>query len=220
MAGPGKGAAAPTGDYTPPARSWARRLAIRVLRAGVAPYRWLNMWGNRTLDFEVGAYTYGAPRVVYPQAKLKIGKYCSISWNVTVYLGGNHRVDRIALYPFNASDSRWPEAEGLDHPLTTSGDVVIGNDVWIGSDVHIMSGVTIGDGAVVGAGSVVTGDVPPYAIFGGNPAKLIKMRFNEAQVETLLRVAWWDWPEEKVRKNIAVLCSGDVEELRRAAESD
>lgn len=190
-----------------------RKVALAILRLGVAPYKALNAWGNRTLGFEIGKYSYGVPRVVFPDGKLKIGKFCSIAWNVTIYLGGNHRLDRIALYPFSPLDGRWPEAAGLEKPLTTKGDVTIGNDVWIGSDVIILSGVTIGDGAIIGAGSVVTGDVEPFTVVAGNPAKFITKRFSDEVIEKLLEVRWWDWPEEKIRRNTHVLCSGDIEKL-------
>ncbi|MBU1670595.1 MAG: CatB-related O-acetyltransferase [Actinobacteria bacterium] len=203
-------------ETRPVGKTLRTRLACSVLRAGAAPYRWLSRWGNRALGYEVGEYTYGAPRVVFPQAKLRIGRYCSIGWNVTIFLGGNHRLDRIALYPFSSGDRRWPEAEGLGYPLTTNGDVTIGSDVWIGSDVIIMSGVTIGDGSVIGAGSVVTSDVEPYAIVAGNPARTIRKRFDERQIARLLEIRWWDWPEEKVRRNVRLLCSGDVDALERA----
>jgi len=197
---------------------WKKLVALWVLRAGIKPYKALNAWGNRTLGYEVGEYTYGVPRVVFPQGKLKIGKFCSISWNVTVYLGGNHRVDWIALYPFAGREhDRWPEVEGVEKYLTTRGDVTIGNDVWIGSDVIITSGVTVGDGAVIGTGSVITADVEPYSIVGGNPARLIRKRFSDEDIARLLDVRWWDWPEEKIRRNVNVLCSGGVDGLVRVA---
>jgi acetyltransferase-like isoleucine patch superfamily enzyme len=177
-------------------------------------YLWLNKFGNTTLGFEIGEYTYGHPTVLYPNGKLKIGKFCSIAWNVTIFLGGNHRIDWIATYPFPTPDGRWPKVQEREHEyLATKGDVTIGNDVWIGSDVTIMSGLTIGDGAVIGTGSVVTRDVEPYAIVAGNPAKLLRKRFTEDQIATLLEVKWWDWPIEKIRENVDVLCSGDIERL-------
>lgn len=190
-----------------------RALAITVLRAGVKPYKWLDAWGNRTLDFEVGEYTYGRPNVVFPDGKLVIGKFCSFAWNVTIFLGGNHRTDWISMYPFPTPDGRWPGAEHIKHYLTTDGDVNIGNDVWIGSDVTILSGVTIGDGAVVATRSVVTGDVAPYTIVAGNPARKVAQRFDDAVIEKLLRIRWWDWPRDKIHDNVEILCSGDVDRL-------
>lgn len=189
------------------------RVAIAVLQLGAVPYRWLNKWGNRTLGYEVGKYSYGVPRVVFPDGKLKIGKYCSISWDVTVFLGGNHRVDWFALYPFSPHDRRWPEAEGIAEVFSTKGDVTIGNDVWIGSNVIIMSGLTIGDGAVIGTGSVVTKDVEPFTIVAGNPSRVVRKRFSDEVIAKLLEIGWWDWPEEKVRQNLRVLCSNDLEKL-------
>lgn len=199
----------------PEKESWfarlKKRIALAVLRAGAEPYKWLNAWGNQTLGYEVGRYTYGSPRVVFPDGKLKIGSFCSIAWDVTIYLGGNHRVDWFALYPFGGP--RWPEAEGLQDVLGGKGDVTIGNDVWIGSNVIIMSGVTVGDGAVIGAGSVVASDVEPFTIVAGNPARVVKKRFSDAVINKLLELKWWDWPDEKIRANVDVLCSSDEERL-------
>lgn len=188
-----------------------KRIALMVLRAGAEPYKWLNAWGNQTLGYEIGEYTYGVPRVVFPNGKLRIGKFCSIAWDVTIYLGGNHRIDWFALYPFGGP--RWPEAESLQDVIASKGDVEIGNDVWIGSNVIIMSGVTIGDGAVIGAGSVVSSDVEPYTIVAGNPARPVKKRFSDEVIEKLLELKWWDWPLEKIRKNVLVICSSNEEKL-------
>jgi acetyltransferase-like isoleucine patch superfamily enzyme len=193
---------------------WSMRLkkaiALRILYLGVGPYKAINKWGNRTLGYEVGEYTYGAPKVVFPDGRLKIGKFCSIGWEVIIFLGGNHRVDWISTYPFHSSKG-WPEVEGLDKFIFGKGDVTIGNDVWIGSNVIIMSGITIGDGAVIGTGSVVTDGVKPYTIVAGNPARAVKQRFTDEQIAGLLEIKWWDWPVDKIRENIPVLCSGNVE---------
>lgn len=199
------------------ADSIKKRLALQVLRLGRRPYKALTAWGNRTLDFEIGEYSYGAPLVAFPQAKLKIGKFCSISWDVTIFLGGNHRVDWISTYHFPHSwaglTGAFPNASKITDYLTTRGDVTIGNDVWIGSNVLIMSGVSIGDGAVIAAGSVVTGDVGPYEIVGGNPARTIKKRFGDDVISLLEEVRWWDWPIEKINEHVEILCSGDVNRL-------
>lgn len=101
--------------------------------------------------------------------------------------------------------------EGKSYP--TKGDTVIGNDVWIGYDATIMPGVTVGHGAIIATKAVVTKDIPPYAIVGGNPAKVIKMRFSESKVEKLLALAWWDWPIERITKNVKALVEGELDGL-------
>jgi len=96
------------------------------------------------------------------------------------------------------------------------GDTVIGNDVWIGYEAVIMSGVKIGDGAIIGTRAVVTKDVPPYTIVGGVPAKPIRKRFDDATIEKLEAICWWNWGEEKIKRNIAAIQSGDIAALENA----
>lgn len=91
---------------------------------------------------------------------------------------------------------------------------VIGNDVWIGFEAVILSGVTIGGGAIIGTRAVVTKDVPPYTIVGGIPAKPIKKRFSEDVISKLLKIQWWNWPENRVKQNIDAIQSGRVEDLK------
>lgn len=159
----------------------------------------------------IGDYTYGHPKVYDwdDGGNLIIGKFCSIADEVTILLGGNHRTDWISTYPFNALSSEWEVARGIKGHPWSKGDVVIGNDVWIGLGATILSGVSIGDGAVIAAKSVVVKDVPPYAIVAGNPAKVIKYRFNKRKIRKLLKVKWWDWSEDSVKNNIHTLCSGE-----------
>ena len=194
-----------------------KMIALRILRMGIAPYKALSAWGNRTLGYEIGEFSYGVPRVVFPQGKLKIGRFCSIAWDVTIFLGGNHRTDWISMYPFPHSTTRFAGAEGVTD-FFTGGDVTIGNDVWIGSNSLILPGVTIDDGAVIGAGSVVTSDVGPYQIVAGNPARVIRKRFGEDEIASLLEIKWWDWPLEKIERHIDILCSGDIDRLRQLGE--
>lgn len=192
-----------------------------IFKIGAAAWTIVNRWGNSTIAYEVGSYTYGMPRVLYPNGELKIGKFCSIAHDVTIFLGGNHRVDWISLYPFDTSHPSWPGARRTESSLVSKGDVTIGNDVWIGGGTTIMSGVSIGHGSAIGAGSVVTTDVEPYSIVAGNPARLVKKRFSDEEIAKLLEIRWWDWPEEKIRASIPVLCSGDVtrlEEISRSAD--
>lgn len=158
----------------------------------------------------LGERSYGYPEVLifeYGTECLRTGNYCSLGG--TYILGGQHGVDRVTTYP-HRFNFRMPDA-GTDGFPTPTGDTVVGSDVWTCERSLIMSGVTIGDGAIVAAGAVVTKDVPPYAIVGGNPAKLIRYRFNEEQIAALLEIRWWDWPEEKVRQAVPLLAGPDVD---------
>lgn len=159
----------------------------------------------------IGRYTYGQPMVRWwgEAANLSIGKFCSIADGVEIFLGGNHRTDWVSTYPFPVF-RRW-KARGIAGHPNTRGDVVIGNDVWLGAGCVILSGVTIGNGAVVGCRAVVARDVPDYAIVAGNPAAVMRMRFAPAQVDALVKSAWWDWPPDAIRSALNLLLSGDVD---------
>lgn len=156
-----------------------------------------------------GEYTYGRPAVFQfgEGAQLKVGRFCSIANDVKILLGGNHRKDWVTTYPFPALSEDWPEAGGIVGHPATRGDIVIGNDVWIGYGATILSGVRIGDGSVIGAQSVVTRDVEPYAVVAGNPAVPVGKRFDEETIRELLAIRWWEWPVEKIRENLKLLCS-------------
>ena len=167
-------------------------------------------------DFEIGDYTYGRPVVVrnvdVRGNKLRIGRFCSVG-GLTVELRGNHRMDHMTTYAFRAFPDDWPEAERLrseEVDAVSRGDVVIGNDVWFGIGATVLSGVTIADGAVIGARAVVTRDVEPYAVVAGNPARVVGKRFDDDTIRRLLEIKWWDWPVEKIRRNLEVICSGDL----------
>ncbi len=164
----------------------------------------------KNLGWSVGDHTYGAP-LVYASGpeRLIIGKYTSFSDSVTIALDG-HRHDFVSTYPFVLHREYWASvpADLSDHK--GKGDVQIGNDVCIGHGAFIAPGVEIGDGAVIAAMTVVTRNVPAYAIVGGNPARLIKYRF-EAQIRAkLLELKWWDWPDEKINDNINLILSTDI----------
>lgn len=162
--------------------------------------------------YKIGLHSYGVPEIFYGSdgAKLSIGRYCSISENVIILLGGEHRTDWVTTFPFTAL---YKEALEYKSGSRTKGDVTVGNDVWVGRNVMILSGVTIGDGSVIGAGSVVTSDVPPYAIAAGNPARIIRLRFDVKPVERLLQIKWWNWSIEKVLANLPYLLSNDSEKF-------
>jgi hypothetical protein len=124
-----------------------------------------------------------------------------------ILLGGEHRIDWVTTYPFS---KLWPEAKTRTGHPKTKGDVVIGNDVWVGRSVTILSGVCLGDGCVVGAGSVVSKSVPPYAIAAGNPARVVRRRFEPEVIGQLQRIAWWNWEHSKVVEALPLLLSPDI----------
>jgi acetyltransferase-like isoleucine patch superfamily enzyme len=170
---------------------------------------------RRPGQIAVGAYTYGRPKVRFPESgvRLRIGRYGSIADGVEIMLGGNHRLDWATTYPFPALPRLWPEAAGIGGSDTSRGDVIIGHDVWLGSQCMVMSGVTIGHGAVVAARAVVTRDVPAYAIVAGNPARVIRMRFEDAQITALLATRWWELARDEVAGLLPLLMSGQVEDV-------
>lgn len=191
--------------------------------------RWINpdnqtrihlakLLARRPGQIAVGGFTYGWPKVRFPEsgARLSIGRYGSIADGVEILLGGNHRTDWATTYPFPALPGLWPAAIGMSGHDATRGDVAIGHDVWLGSQAMIMSGVTIGHGAVVAARAVVTRDVPPYAIVAGNPAKVVRLRLPEAQVEALLASRWWELPPERVSQLLSLLMSERIDALAAA----
>lgn len=165
-----------------------------------------------------GDYSYGRLTIRRwgEGAKLQIGTYCAIADGVTVLLGGNHRTDWGSTYPFSDFPDLWPEARGLTTTLWSRGDVTIGSDVWIGAGATILSGVTIGHGAVIGTRALVTKDVPPYAIVAGNPAEVMKLRFKEAQIASLLASPWWERPRADVARLVPLLQSERIDELIEA----
>jgi virginiamycin A acetyltransferase len=151
--------------------------------------------------------------------KLVIGKFCAIATGATFIMNGaNHAMTGFSTFPFNIFGHGWEE--GFDEATIEAGfrgHTVIGNDVWIGHEATTMPGVSIGDGAIVAAKSVVVADVPPYAIVGGNPARPIRLRFSDDVVAELLDIRWWDWPVEKITRNLDAIRGADLEALRRAA---
>lgn len=159
----------------------------------------------------IGRHSYGMPLVEQfagSEATVRIEAYTSIARGVRVIAGGNHPIDRVSTFPFRIKLGL-PGAYRDGMP-TTKGDISIGSDVWIGTEAMITSGVSIGDGAVIAARAMVTKSVPPYAVVAGNPARLIKHRFDEDIVAALLAIRWWDWPDEKVVEAVPDLCDRNV----------
>ncbi|MGB2832888.1 MAG: CatB-related O-acetyltransferase [Methylotenera sp.] len=180
---------------------------IKKLRG--KPARSLANFKKAYPSYRIGINNYGVPSIKNPHkdAALSIGSYCSIAPNVKIYMGGMHRTDWVTTYPFPAFEG---SAQHINNFAPTNGNVTIGSDVWLCANCVILSGVTIGHGAVIANSAIVTKDVPPYAIVGGNPAKLIRWRFDEATRNALLDSKWWDWPETEVLSIVDMLCSNNI----------
>ncbi len=146
---------------------------------------------------------------------LIIGKFCALARGVTFIMNGaNHQLDGFSTYPFQIFGNGWEKVMPQTRELPYKGNTVIGNDVWIGYEAVIMPGVQVGDGAIIAAKSVVVSDIPPYTIFGGNPAKYIRQRFEDEAIQTLLEVAWWDWDIEKITRHLEKIVAADIKVLK------
>ena len=186
---------------------------------------------NRVIDhpnMTVGDYSYAndfdppddwAARLapyLYPGApeRLVIGRFCQIAHGVRfITASANHAMGGITTYPFGVFD---PDTlEGYRGGFTALPDTEVGHDVWIGHGALILPGARIGSGAIIGAGAVVAGVVPPYAVVAGNPARVVRLRFSEAEVARLLALAWWDWPLERIRAALPALMAADVGALEQ-----
>ena len=169
-------------------------------------------------DFETNNVLFNYPEF---GDKLVIGKFCAIASGTKFIMGlANHRISSFTTYPFHVFGGLWqentpPHLSQLPH----KGDIRIGNDVWLGRECTVMPGAEIGDGSIAAACSVITGKFPPYSLIGGNPARLIRRRFNEERIHFLLRLKWWDLPPEELSEILPLLCDPDLEkaeeELRR-----
>lgn len=147
--------------------------------------------------------------------KLIVGNFCSIACRAKfIMTSGNHTMKSLSTYTFPIFGEEWNEELKPKDAWDNKGDIVIGNDVWIGYEAVIMSGVKIGDGAVIGTRAVVANDVPPYAIVGGVPAKVIKKRFSNNIISKLLKIKWWNWEYEKIQSNIQYIQSGKIDKLK------
>lgn len=172
---------------------------------------------ERYPQYEIGRGTYGDLSIQRrgDGAFLKIGNFCSIAAGVQIFLGGEHRIDWVTTFPFSVL---WDSARHLKGHPRSKGDVIIGHDVWIGTEALIMSGVTIETGAVVGARSVVTKNIPAYCIAAGNPARVVKKRFEANIISRLLETRWWDWEDAQIEKFLPLLLNNDIEKFLDAIE--
>lgn len=153
--------------------------------------------------------------------KLIIGKFCAIAKDTKFIMNGaNHATTGFSTYPFFIFSNGWEKVAPQKGGLPYKGDTEVGNDVWIGYEATIMPGVNIGSGAIIASKSVVTADVPAYSIVGGNPAKIIKYRFDEETVNVLMDLAWWHWSAEKITENLAAIVGADLEKLKKVSEQN
>jgi len=162
---------------------------------------------------KIGRGTYG-PLTIVGTGDFNIGSFCSIAGDVKLVTWG-HRTDWVTTYPFNEFIEWYPAGQEkiYGHPVIY-GPLEIGSDVWIGQGVTIMGTVKIGSGSVIAAGAVVVKDVEPYSIIGGNPGKLIRKRFSDEDIEFLLKLKWWDKPNEEIKSIMPHLCTNDLSKLK------
>ena len=174
-------------------------------------------------NITVGDFTYIADSEFeshvtnfYPWSKdkLSIGKFCQIAMGVEFIMNdANHQMSAVSTFPFYTLDGWDMEAPSAsDMPL--KGNTVIGNDVWIGQNAVILPGVNIGDGAIIGANSVVGSNIAPYTIVAGNPAKVIRKRFDEELIDLMLHFKWWDKSITEINELIPILTCSDLEKVR------
>lgn len=151
--------------------------------------------------------------------RLIIGKFVAIAQGTQFIMNGaNHAMDGLSTYPL--ATFGFGSGPSIDRQAGThKGDTRIGNDVWIGREAVILPGVSVGDGAIVGARAVVGRDVPPYAVVVGNPGRVVKRRFDDATVERLLAIRWWDWPAETIQRHADLIRGADVAALAAARDA-
>lgn len=170
-------------------------------------------------DRRHGAEKFEENNVLYnydfAKVKLIFGKFCSIAAETRFIMTGDHKLDAISTYPFPIFGQGWEEAYDMK-TLPIKGDILVGNDVWFGYDSLVKNGVTIGNGAIIATRAVVVKDVPAYSIVAGNPAKVVKMRFGDAAIERLQKIAWWDWKIEKITKHLKLITHLDIDRLEEA----
>ena len=168
-----------------------------------------------------GRYTYGTQNISIEGNggySIRFGAFCSIASRCKVWLGGYHRTDWVTTFPFgHIHQNTFNNFDGQGHPIA-KGDILVGNDVWIAADCTLMSGINIGDGAVIANNSHVISDVPAYSIYGGNPGKVIKYRFNEEIIKELIELKWWNFSDYKINLLTPFLCSKDIEKFIQQAK--
>lgn len=181
----------------------------------IGEYSYYNDFDTNLTDVRKKLMPYMHP--LAPE-QLIIGKFVQIAHGVQIITSSaNHQMNGFSTYPFAVFGEPWQSAYLPEWPKKRN--TTIGDDVWIGHQALIMPGVTIGPGAIIGSGSVVTKDVSPYTIVAGNPAKLIRKRFDEETINALLEIQWWHWPIETITKNLKHITAADIEQLKRISKT-
>jgi acetyltransferase-like isoleucine patch superfamily enzyme len=165
-----------------------------------------------------GKFSYGKPLIMgwdgTPETQVTIGKFCSIADGVRMLLRVNHPIHSPSTYPL----TKILEVHHDGQYEWSRGPIMIGHDVWIGQDAVIIGGVTINHGAVVANHAIVTKDVPPYGIVAGNPARLVKLRFDEPTIKKLLQIQWWNWSDVLIKKHAILLSMGKIDDFSKLAD--
>ena len=171
-----------------------------------------NDFVNDPRDFEKNNVLYHYP---INGDRLKIGRFCSIACGAKfLFTSGNHTLRSLSTYTFPIFFDEWNlDKSRIFEAWDNKGDIELGNDVWVGYEAVIMSGVKIGSGAIIGTRAVVTKDVPPYTVAAGVPAKPIRRRFDDSTIETLEKLRWWDWRDEKLAAAIDAIQTGNIKQL-------
>ncbi|WP_027243827.1 CatB-related O-acetyltransferase [Leisingera daeponensis] len=171
--------------------------------------------GNGQLD--IGRFTHGYEELDIQEqgggANVSIGAFCSIGRGMRILLDASPMLDRITAFPFGEVFCEELGGAGVHVPRQNGGDVVIGNDVWIGANATVLAGVTIGNGAVIGPNATVASNVGAYEVWAGNPAQLVRKRFEDAVCEKLQELRWWDLPLPLIREMAPLLSAQPTVEL-------
>ena len=185
---------------------------IKASNIFVGDYTYFNDWRHPPEKFEEHNVLYNH----FPdKVKLVIGKFCAIAAETRFLMTGDHKLDAVSTYPFPVFGEGWESAYGWsDVPI--KGDIIVGNDVWFGYDSLIRNNVTIGNGAIIATRAMVVKDVPAYAVVAGNPARVVKMRFDAPTIARLEKLAWWDWDIEKISRNLRLITRLDIDRLEEA----
>jgi virginiamycin A acetyltransferase len=189
---------------------------------------------SRKVFVPYGRHSYGPqpkivgimPWVIIKARGSKIGNFCSIAGSLRFIFLGTHGTELVSTYPFDAFyekwklNTSWHQNGMMDKREVLPNPIIIENDVWIAANVTIKEGVRVGSGAVIAMESLVTKDVPPYAIVGGNPAKIIRYRFSKEQIDDLLEIEWWNWDDTKIAKMARLIMSENIDNFIRVAKAN